>query len=82
MMLDSQKFMRSNMDKQDRKPLGLPLVGAGNMFVSMIVSGFLLGYLVDEWLDTRPLFMIVLGMLGLVGGFLKAHQLTRRIGGS
>ncbi|MEF3193981.1 MAG: AtpZ/AtpI family protein [Halothiobacillaceae bacterium] len=56
---------------------GLPLIGAGNMFVSMIASGFIIGYVLDGWLDTRPLFMLIIGGLGLIGGFQKAHQLLR-----
>ncbi len=58
-------------------PMGLPLVGAGNMFVSMIASGFILGFLVDGWLDTRPVFMLIMGGLGLIGGLLQAHRLLR-----
>ncbi|MEO1751185.1 AtpZ/AtpI family protein [Thiofaba sp. EF100] len=57
--------------------MGLPLIGAGNMFVSMIASGFIIGYLVDGWFDTRPLFMLIIGGLGVIGGFQKAHQLLR-----
>jgi len=57
--------------------LGLPLIGAGNIFVSMVASGFVIGYFVDGWLDTRPLFMLGIGALGLIGGFQKAHQLLR-----
>lgn len=57
--------------------MGLPLIGAGNMFVSMIASGFIIGYLVDGWFDTRPLFMLIIGGLGVIGGFMKAHQLLR-----
>ncbi len=60
---------------------GLPLIGAGNIFVSMVVAGFLLGYLVDGWLDTRPWFMLGIGALGLIGGFQKAHQLLRAMDG-
>ncbi|MDM7323007.1 MAG: AtpZ/AtpI family protein [Gammaproteobacteria bacterium] len=56
---------------------GLPLIGAGNMLASMMASGLILGYLVDGWFDTRPLFMLLIGALGVVGGFQKAYQLLR-----
>lgn len=62
--------------------LGLPLIGVGNIFVSMIAAGFILGYLVDGWLDTRPWFMLSMGALGVIGGFQKAHQLLRLQDGS
>lgn len=63
--------------KQPERP-GLLLIGAGSMLTSMVVAGFLLGYAVDVWLDTRPVFLLVLGGLGLVGGFLKVYRLLVR----
>ena len=57
---------------------GLLLVGVGSMLTSMIAAGFLLGYMVDRWLDSRPLFMLVFGGLGFVGGLLKVYELLSR----
>ncbi|MGD9887695.1 MAG: AtpZ/AtpI family protein [Halothiobacillaceae bacterium] len=51
------------------------MVSAGNIFASMVISGLVLGYLVDSWLDTRPIFMLSLGALGLVGGFQRVHKM-------
>ncbi len=59
-----------------KSPLSdLLMVSAGNVFASMVISGLLLGYLVDGWLDTRPIFMLGFGALGLVGGFQRVHKL-------
>jgi len=54
---------------------GLLLISVGTMLTSMIVAGFLLGYGLDVWLDTKPVFMLVLGALGFVGGILKVYRL-------
>ena len=54
---------------------GLLLIGVGTMFAAMVLSGFLLGYWTDVWLDTNPLFMLLFGGLGLVGGILRVHRL-------
>ncbi|OYY75224.1 MAG: hypothetical protein B7Y40_02075 [Gammaproteobacteria bacterium 28-57-27] len=60
----------------NKNPLsGLLMVSAGNIFASMVISGLLLGYLLDSWLDTRPIFMLSVGALGLIGGFLRVHKL-------
>ena len=64
------------MNKQ--KGPALLMMGAGTMLTSMIASGFLLGYLTDRWLDSQPLFMLLFGGLGLVGGFLKVYKLLSR----
>lgn len=48
-------------------------MGAGFRVVTEIVAGVLvgggLGWLLDRWLGTKPAMMIVLGTLGLLGGF-------------
>lgn len=67
-----------NMHKDKPAGAGLVLVGVGSMLTSMIVAGFLLGYGVDNWLDSRPLFMLLFGGLGFVGGFLKVYRLLSR----
>jgi len=58
---------------------GLLLIGVGTMLTSMIVAGFLLGYGLDWWLDSRPIFMILFGGLGLIGGILKVCKLLSRL---
>lgn len=54
---------------------GLLSVGAGNIFASTVIAGFLLGFLLDRWLDTAPIFMLACGLLGLFGGMRRAHRL-------
>ena len=54
---------------------GLLLIGVGSMLTSMVVAGFLLGYGLDVWLDTKPILMLVLGVLGFVGGIIKVYRL-------
>ena len=54
---------------------GLLLISVGTMLTSMIVAGFLLGYGLDVWLDTKPIFMLILGVMGFIGGILKVYRL-------
>lgn len=62
------------------KGAGLLLIGVGTHLTSMIAAGFLLGYGLDVLIDTRPLFMLLFGALGFVGGILKAYTLLTRYG--
>jgi len=40
--------------------------------VALVTLSFLgIGYALDRWLDTKPLFMIVLVVLALVGEFVR-----------
>jgi ATP synthase protein I len=60
---------------KQHKSRSLLLVGVGSMLTSMVVSGFVLGYALDVWLDTRTIFMLIMGALGCVGGFIKVYKL-------
>jgi len=47
----------------------------------IVVVFFLIGFGLDSWLDTRPLFMIALVVFAVVGQFVKmyfvySHQMT------
>lgn len=70
----SRLFFGVCVMNQPSRP-GLLLIGAGTMLTSMVVSGFVLGYLTDRWLDSLPLFMLLFGGLGFVGGILKVYKL-------
>ena len=62
------------VSKKHKGP-GLLLISVGTMLSSMVVAGFLLGYGLDVWLDTKPIMMVILGVLGFVGGILKVCKL-------
>ena len=51
------------------------LIGVGSMLASTVIAGFLLGYGLDVWLDTRPLCMFTLGVLGFIGGMIRVYKL-------
>ena len=51
------------------------LIGMGSSFAGMILAGFLLGYLFDSLLDTKPIFIIGCGVMGFVGGLQKLHRM-------
>jgi len=57
------------------KSTGLLLIGVGTILTSMVLAGFLLGYVLDVWLDTKPVFMVLLCGLGFIGGILKVYKL-------
>lgn len=67
------------MPKERSKKGSLLLLGAGSWLTSMTVSGFLLGYGMDTWLDTKPLFMMAFGLLGFIGGILRIHRMLSSI---
>jgi ATP synthase protein I len=61
--------------EQKHRKTSILLIGVGTMLTSTIVAGFLLGYGLDWWLGTEPIFMLVLGGLGFIGGLLKVYKI-------
>jgi len=53
----------------------LALIGTGTTLASMVLAGFLLGYALDGWLGTLPVFMLSMGCLGFIGGILNIYKL-------
>jgi len=68
------------MDKAPEPPrprgANFLLIGAGTMFTAMVISGFLVGYVIDELADTRPFAMLACGLLGMIGGMMKVHEVS------
>ncbi len=61
-----------------KKKPGLLLIGVGTNLTSMIVAGFALGYGLDHLIETTPLFMILFGILGFVGGIIRAYEMLAK----
>ena len=47
--------------------LGLTMVGS-------ILLGLLIGFYLDKWLNTKPVFIIIFILLGVVGGGYQAYR--------
>ena len=44
--------------------------------VGAVIFAGLLGFLLDKWLHTKPLFMLIFGVLGLIAG---VREVIRRL---
>lgn len=40
-------------------------------FIGSILSGMLIGWLLDRWLDTSPWFIVSLALVGAYSGFMR-----------
>ena len=44
---------------------------ASGDLVASVIAGLLIGLGLDAWLDTSPLFVVILVVVGSIGGFLR-----------
>ena len=53
---------------------------AGAELVTSIAAGGLIGYWLDNWLETKPIFLIAMLLLGVITGFVNVWRTTQNIG--
>lgn len=49
----------------------------GAELISGVIVGAGIGYLLDNWFDTRPLLLIIFLFLGSVAGFLNVYRFVK-----
>lgn len=63
----------NNMDKDMVKALAMAT--SAGLTLLFCVGGFIwIGYHLDMWLDTMPLCMVILGLVGAVTGFYMLYK--------
>jgi F0F1-type ATP synthase assembly protein I len=53
------------------------LAGAGLEFFSALAGGLLIGYLLDRWLHTAPVIMLIGIGLGFAAGLFRLIRLSK-----
>ncbi len=56
--------------------VGLSMVGMQTV-VSVLI-GFAIGYWIDKWLGTAPLFMILFVIFGVAAGFINVYRTMKK----
>jgi len=59
------------------KSLGF-LSSVGISLVASILIGLAMGVYLDRWLDTQPLFTLIMLLIGVISGFRNVYILTTR----
>ncbi len=55
------------------------LSAVGIAFVLAVVIGFLVGYALDRWLGTTPLFIIIFFFLGVAAGIVNVVRTANAV---
>lgn len=47
----------------------------GTEIVASTVIALTLGYLIDHWLHTRPIFLVIFAVFGLIAGLINLYHI-------
>ena len=70
---------KNDQNQPPQNALGLAF-RVGVELVSAVAIGVGIGWLLDQWLDTRPWFMLVFIFLGGAAGILNVYRMARGFG--
>ncbi len=61
------------------KSIGFLSSAGGISLVASILIGLAMGgYYLDQWLETRPVFTLIMLLIGIISGFRNIYILTTR----
>lgn len=75
----SGKQMSDKKDKGYARLLALASTIGINLVVSTFI-GLLAGYYLDKWLDTKPWFLLICLILGIIAGFKNVFDFIKESG--
>lgn len=68
-------------DERPGKPQPLFVAAIGLEFLSTVLGGFVLGFLLDKYLSSSPWFMASFTILALIGALIRLVRLLERFSG-
>ncbi|UQB42161.1 AtpZ/AtpI family protein [Thiomicrospira microaerophila] len=71
--------MTANKKDKPKQSFNFLMIGSGQMYASMIISGFIVGYFIDYLAGTTPIFMLLCGLLGIIGGTQKVQRMMSQM---
>ena len=75
------KLQNQNLDKDDKKK-GVFLGNAfklGTELVAAVAVGTIIGFILDNWFDTKPILIIIFFLFGAAAGILNVFRAAKRM---
>ena len=75
------KIQKKGLEKDDKKK-GVFLGNAfklGSELVAAVAVGTIIGFILDNWFDTKPILIIVFFILGSVAGILNVFRAAKKM---
>jgi len=72
---ESRRLWKSDVNRPPQTALGLAFRVSVEL-VSAVAVGLAIGWVLDEWLDTRPWVMVVFIVLGFAAGVMNVYRMA------
>ena len=74
------KLQKQNLEKSEKK--GIFMGNAfklGTELVASVAVGTIIGYILDNWFDTKPILIIVFFLFGAAAGILNVFKAAKKM---
>ena len=75
------KLQKKNLEKDDKKK-GVFLGNAfklGSELVAAVAVGTIIGFILDNWFDTKPILIIIFFLFGATAGIMNVFRAAKRM---
>ena len=79
--IEKSKLQNENLEKNNKKK-GVFLGNAfklGTELVASVAVGTIIGFILDNWFDTKPLLIIIFFLFGAAAGIMNVFRAAKRM---
>ncbi len=75
-----EEFLKKNLNEKDKKGLFMgSAFRLGTELVAAVVVGTIIGFILDNWFDTKPWFIIIFFFMGVIAGILNVIRVAKNM---
>jgi len=75
-----KEFLKKNLNENDKRGLFMgSAFRLGTELVAAVVVGTIIGFILDNWFDTKPWFIIIFFFMGVIAGILNVIRVAKNM---
>ena len=75
-----EKILKNNSNDEDKRGLFMgSAFRLGTELVAAVVVGTIIGFILDNWFDTKPWFIITFFFLGVIAGIVNVIRVANNM---
>ena len=75
-----KEFLKKNLNQNDKRGLFMgSAFRLGTELVAAVLVGTIIGFILDNWFDTKPWFIIIFFFIGVIAGILNVIRVAKNM---
>ena len=75
-----KEFLKKNLNQNDKRGLFMgSAFRLGTELVAAVLVGTIIGFILDNWFDTKPWFIIIFFFMGVIAGILNVIRVAKNM---